>query len=107
MLVTRSLTCRILSSLGAKMAASVGGWIQKHSHWIGFVGTAVGVLGVLLAFYFYFESKQVGEISLKFRTVKFFDRNIPSIKVLDQAGNQITDNVFGCEIILWNSGNIS
>jgi hypothetical protein len=49
----------------------------------------------------------MSEISLHFNTVRIAAALSPSIRVVDQTSNkEIRGDVFGCEIILWNSGNL-
>jgi hypothetical protein len=82
---------------------SIGVWLKDNQHWVGPAGI---VIGLVVSAYFYVESKAVGEITLKFNTVKIVSAGVPSIKILDRDNNPITTNIFGCEIIIWNSGNL-
>jgi hypothetical protein len=83
---------------------SVGVWLKDNQHWVGPAGI---LIGVIVSAYFYFASREVGEVSLKFNTVKIFQVGVPSIKIFDRDNNQIVSNVFGCEIIIWNTGNLT
>jgi hypothetical protein len=84
--------------------AELGRLIARNSHWIGVFGI---LFGAALSVYFYFASKQVGEISLSFKTVKIAQAGIPILKILDDKGESITADVYGLEAVIWNTGDIS
>jgi hypothetical protein len=84
--------------------SQLGDLVARNSHWIGLFGI---LFGAALSAYFYFASKQVGEISLSFKTVKIAQAGIPILKILDDKGESITADVYGLEAVIWNSGDIS
>jgi hypothetical protein len=83
---------------------SIGIWLKRNQHWTGPFGV---LIGVIVSIYIYAASKEVGEITLKFNTVKIAEARVPGIRILDRENNLITNNVFGCEIIIWNTGNLA
>jgi hypothetical protein len=83
---------------------AVGIFLKRQSHWIGLLGT---IFGLTLSIYFYVEGKQAGEVAIKSKNVKIVERSLPKLRILDEAGVQITGNIYGIELIVWNSGNIS
>jgi hypothetical protein len=83
---------------------SIGIWLKRNQHWTGPFGV---LIGVVVSIYIYAASKEVGEVTLKFNTVKIAEARVPSIRILDRDNNLITNNVFGCEIIIWNTGHIA
>jgi hypothetical protein len=72
---------------------------------IGAVGTIAGTLSSL---YFYEKGEKAGRISIAVEQVQVFDKSrigqLP-LRVLDTAGNVVTDNVFAANVTIWNSGN--
>jgi hypothetical protein len=84
--------------------SKVGDVLLKHSHWVG----AFGILfGFVVSAYFYFASKPSGEISLSFKSVKIAQSGIPVVKMFDDKGQAIEADVYGLEIIIWNTGDLS
>ena len=83
---------------------SVGIWLKDNQHWVGPAGIFIGVI---VSAYFYFASKEIGEVTLKFNTVKIVQAGVPSIKIFDRDNNPIASNVFGCEIVIWNTGTLT
>jgi hypothetical protein len=83
---------------------NVGSWLKNNQHWIGVAGI---LIGAAISIYTYVATRESGEITLKFNTVKIAEAGIPSIKIFDKQNNPITGNVFGCEIVIWNTGNLS
>jgi hypothetical protein len=84
---------------------SIFKWLEENSHWSHWVGLIIAVLG--LGAGFWLSEKPEGEITLKFTTVKIAQANLPGIKILDNSNNQITGNIFGTEIVLWNTGDLT
>jgi hypothetical protein len=82
----------------------LGTLVARNSHWIGLFGI---LFGAALSAYFYLASKQVGEISMSFKTVKIAQAGIPILKILDDKGENITADVYGLEAVIWNTGDIS
>jgi hypothetical protein len=80
-------------------------WLEANSHWSHWVGLVVAALGLLAGFWL--SEKPEGEITLKFTTVKIAEANLPGIKILDNSNNQITGNIFGTEVVLWNTGDLT
>jgi hypothetical protein len=83
---------------------AVGGWLKDNQHWVGAAGI---LIGTAISIYTYVVTRESGEVALKFNTVKIAEAGVPGIKISDKQNNPITGNVFGCEIIIWNSGNLS
>lgn len=86
------------------VVGNVGGWLKDNQHWVGAAGI---LIGAVISIYTYVATRESGEIALKFNTVKIAEAGVPGIKMSDKQNNPITGNVFGCEIIIWNSGNLS
>lgn len=80
-------------------------WLKENNHWGGWAGFIVGALGLAAAVYY--AQKDTGDITLKFTTVKIAQADVPGIKILDDSNNEIRGNVFGTEIVLWNTGELS
>jgi len=83
---------------------SVGGWLKDNQHWVGMAGI---LIGAAISIFTWATTRQAGEITLKFNTVKIAEAGVPGIKILDKQNNPITGNVFGCELVIWNTGNLS
>ena len=82
----------------------VGDFLRNNSHWIGIFGI---LFGLTMSTFFYFASKQKGEVSVQFKTVKIAQSGVPILKFFDDKNQEITTNVFGLEAIIWNSGDIA
>jgi hypothetical protein len=83
---------------------SVGNSLKDNQHWIGIAGILVGAA---ISISTWVATREVGEITLKFNTVKIAQAGVPNIRILDNKNNPIMGNVFGCEIVVWNTGNLS
>jgi len=82
-------------------------WLEANQYWFGPVGAAIGVVGIIFSIYFFVASKESGEVTLRFSTVRIVQAGVPSIKILDKNNNPITSNVYGCEITVWNTGSLT
>jgi hypothetical protein len=80
-------------------------WLKENSHWSHWVGLVVAALALITGFWL--SEKPTGEITLKFTTVKIAQPGVPGIKILDNSNNQITSNIFGTEIVIWNTGDLT
>lgn len=82
-------------------------------NFLGVLGTAVGILGIILSMYFYAASKQSREIAfitgpnhtVFSDSASFFD---PGIKIISsKTGKEIDSNIYLNELTVWNKGNTS
>jgi len=77
-------------------------WLKENSHWSHWVGLVIAVMGVVTGIWF--AERPTGEIRLKFTTVKIVQAGVPGIKIFDNENHPVTSNIFGTEVLIWNTG---
>lgn len=83
--------------------------MNKVANWIG---TIVGIIGIALSFYFYFNTREKRAISYTLDTIsyKIYDnsltKGIQKISLYSEDSLKIDRNVYLVTVTIWNSGNI-
>ncbi|MES2587676.1 MAG: hypothetical protein V4622_01775 [Bacteroidota bacterium] len=83
--------------------------MTKIANWIGII---TGVLGIILSFYFYFETKEKHEISftLDSNSYKIYDNStskvLQKISLYQDDTLKINADVYLVSFSIWNSGNM-
>src|ERR1700674_26097 len=83
-------------------------WIERafNNPTVGMVGWAATVLGFLLAFYFYFASRETPDLTYFVspnRTSIVATGDTPGIAIT-YKGRELSKNVSAAQIVLWNAG---
>ena len=74
--------------------------------WVTLLGLFIGVLSLILSFYFYKKTKRIKRISYGIRShnlIRDFVSNIKDLKIT--YSNEPIENLTVSKIVLWNSGN--
>lgn len=82
-------------------------WIDDFLNPFNAISLLVGVIGLILAYYFYVKSDPRPELSWSVATQKIVDAGKPfaGFSVSDAEGQPIKGNVYAAEVTVWNSGN--
>jgi hypothetical protein len=85
--------------------SSIFQWLERNSLWSHWVGLLIAAAGLFAGFLL--SEKQHGEVTVKFTTVKIAQAGVPGIRILDNANAPITSNIFGTEVLIWNTGDLN
>ncbi|WP_121642607.1 hypothetical protein [Bacillus vallismortis] len=74
----------------------------------GWVGTLIGLIGILLAFYFHKVSKKVNELTYTFKTERVVGKNNKTPEDIEIVfRGKPVERVTNTQITVWNSGNVT